>query len=90
MFTIHKYNWGSSLGVLQYVLYIWNTHHCNNFYRLMRQVYIFWWGYVLFRLESLGVKGQEPDFVYVIMKIINIIYKHHCVSIDHEERVMGE
>jgi hypothetical protein len=39
--------------------------------------------------ESLSVKGQEPDFVYVIMQIINIIYKHRCVPTDHKERVMG-
>jgi hypothetical protein len=24
------------------------------------------------------------------MQIINIIYKHRCVSTDHEERVMGD
>jgi hypothetical protein len=45
---------------------------------------------VFIRPESLSVKGQEPDFVYVIMQIINIIYKHRCVQTDHEERVMGD
>jgi hypothetical protein len=45
---------------------------------------------VFIRPESLSVKGQEPVFVYVIMQIINIIYKHRCVPTDHEERVMGD
>jgi hypothetical protein len=45
---------------------------------------------VFIRLEILSVKGQEPDFVYVTMQIINIIYEHHCVLTDHEERVMGD
>jgi len=26
------------------------------------QVYISWWAYVIVRLESLRVEGQEPDF----------------------------
>ena len=64
--------------------------NCNYVYRLVRQVYISWWAYVFIRLESLGVKGQEPDFVYVIMHIINIIYKHHCVLTNHKERLMGD
>ena len=42
------------------------------------------------RPGSLSVKGQEPDFVYVIMHIINIIYEHCCVSTDHEKRVMED
>jgi hypothetical protein len=45
---------------------------------------------VFFRSESLSVRGQEPHFVYVIMKIINIIYKHRCMPTNHEERVMGK
>ena len=36
--------------------------YCNNVYRLVIQVYIIWWDYMLFTSESLGVKGQEPDF----------------------------
>jgi hypothetical protein len=47
--------------------------YCNYVYRLVSQVYISWWDYVFIRPESLGVKGQEPDFVYVIMQIINKI-----------------
>jgi hypothetical protein len=47
--------------------------NCNHVYRLVSQVYISWWDYVFIRLESLSVKGQEPDFVYVIMQIINKI-----------------
>ena len=41
--------------------------NCNYVYRLVSQVYISWWAYVFIRPGSLGVKGQEPDFVYVIM-----------------------
>jgi hypothetical protein len=59
------------------------------FCRLVSQVLISWWAYVLFRSESLDVKGQELDFVYVIMQIINIIYKHRCVPTNHKERMMG-
>jgi hypothetical protein len=44
---------------------------------------------VFIRPESLSVKAKSLIFVYVIMQIINIIYKHCCVSTDHEERVMG-
>jgi hypothetical protein len=47
--------------------------YCNHVYKLVSQVYISWWAYVLFRLESLGVKGQEPDFCYVVMQIIHKI-----------------
>jgi hypothetical protein len=47
--------------------------NCNYVYRLVSQVYISWWDYVFIRLGILGVKGQEPDFVYVIMQIINKI-----------------
>jgi hypothetical protein len=36
-------------------------------------VLISWWAYVFIRPESLSVKGQEPDFVYVTMQIINKI-----------------
>jgi hypothetical protein len=32
-----------------------------------------WQAYVFIRPESLSVKGQGPDFVYVIMQIINKI-----------------
>jgi hypothetical protein len=39
---------------------------------------------VFIRPESLSVKGREPDFVYVIVQIINIIHEHHCVPTDHE------
>jgi hypothetical protein len=35
------------------------------------QVNINWWAYVIVRLESLSVEGQEPDFVHVSMHIIN-------------------
>jgi hypothetical protein len=48
------------------------------FCRLVSQVLINLWAYVFTRPESLGVKGQEPDFVYVIMQIINKIYKLLC------------
>jgi hypothetical protein len=44
---------------------------------------------VFIRLESLSVKAMSLIFVYVIMQIINIIYKHRYVPTDHEERVMG-
>jgi hypothetical protein len=47
------------------------------FYRLVSQVNISWWDYVIIRPESLSVEGQEPDFVHVFMqninKIINIV-----------------
>ena len=55
------------------------------FYRLVSQVYISWWAYVIFRPENLSVEGQEPDFVYVIMQNINKKYKQHCVQTDHNE-----
>jgi hypothetical protein len=45
----------------------------NMFCRLVSRVLISWWDYVFTRPKSLGVKGQEPDFVYVIMQIINKI-----------------
>jgi hypothetical protein len=45
---------------------------------------------VFIRPESLSVKGREHVFVYVIMQIINIIYKHHYVSNDHEDIMMGD
>jgi hypothetical protein len=45
---------------------------------------------VFIRPESLSVKARSLIFVYVIMQIINIIYKHRCVPTDHEERVMGD
>jgi hypothetical protein len=44
---------------------------------------------VFIRLESLSVKGQEPIFLYVICRTL-IKIKHHCMHIDHEERVMGD
>jgi hypothetical protein len=44
---------------------------------------------VFIRPEILSVKGQDPVFVNVICRTL-IIYKHRCVSTDHEERVMGE
>jgi hypothetical protein len=40
-------------------------------YRLVSQVYISWWAYVIVRLESLSVEGQEPNFVHVSMHIIS-------------------
>jgi hypothetical protein len=43
------------------------------FYRLVSQVYIRWWAYVIVRPESLRVEGQEPDFVHVSMQNINKI-----------------
>jgi hypothetical protein len=39
---------------------------------------------VIIRPESLSVEGQEPDFVHVIMDIINKD-KHLCVWTDHDE-----
>jgi hypothetical protein len=42
-------------------------------YRLVRQVYISWWAYVIVRLESLRVEGQELDFVHLSMQNINKI-----------------
>ena len=41
------------------------------FYRLLRQVYISWWAYVIVRLERLSVEEQEPDVVHVSMENIN-------------------
>jgi hypothetical protein len=41
------------------------------FYRLVSQVYISLWAYVIVRPESLRVEGQEPDFVPVCMQHIN-------------------
>ena len=43
------------------------------FYRLVIQVNIIWWAYVIIRPKSLSVEGQEPDFVNVSMHIINKI-----------------
>jgi hypothetical protein len=46
--------------------------NCNYvFYRLVSQVNISWWTYVIIRLERQSVEGQEPDFVHVSMHIIN-------------------
>jgi hypothetical protein len=44
------------------------------FYRLVSQVCIRQWAYVIVRLESLRVVGQGPDFVPVCMQHINKIY----------------
>ena len=41
------------------------------FYRLVSQINISWWDYVIIRPESLSVEGQELDFVHVSMHIIN-------------------
>jgi hypothetical protein len=41
------------------------------FYRLVSQVYISWWAYVIVRSESLSIEEQEPDVVHVSMKNIN-------------------
>jgi hypothetical protein len=38
------------------------------FYRLVSQVCISWWAYVIVRPESLRVRGQGPDFVLVYMQ----------------------
>ena len=54
-------------------------------YRMVSQVYIRWWAYMFIRPESLRVEGQEPDFVHVMMHIINIKKKHLCVWTDHDE-----
>jgi hypothetical protein len=35
---------------------------------------------VFIRPESLGVKGQEPDLVYVIMQMINKIQTLSCAN----------
>jgi hypothetical protein len=43
--------------------------NCNYvFYRLVSQINIRWWDYVIIRLESLCVEGQEIDFVHVSMQ----------------------
>jgi hypothetical protein len=39
-------------------------------YRLVSQVCISWWAYVIVRPESLRVGGQGPDFVLVCMQNI--------------------
>jgi hypothetical protein len=44
---------------------------CKMFYRLVSQVYISRWAYVIVRPESLSVEGQEPDVVHVSMQNIN-------------------
>jgi hypothetical protein len=44
---------------------------CKMFYRLVSQIYISWWAYVIVRLESLSVEGKEPDVVHVSMQNIN-------------------
>jgi hypothetical protein len=41
------------------------------YYRLVSQVYIRWWAYVIARPENLSVEGQEPDFAHVSMHNIN-------------------
>jgi hypothetical protein len=46
---------------------------CNFFYRMMSQVYISWWDYMIVIPESLRVEGQEPDFVHVSLQNINKI-----------------
>jgi hypothetical protein len=50
---------------------------CNDVYRLVSQVIISWKACVFIRPESLDVKASGPDFVYLIMRIINKI--HCCV-----------
>ena len=51
---------------------------------MVSQVNISWWAYVIVRLESLSVEGQELDFVHVTMDIINKD-KHCCVQTKHDE-----
>jgi hypothetical protein len=43
---------------------------------------------VCIRLEILEAKASGPDFVYVIMHIIN--KQQRCMYTNHEERVMGD
>jgi hypothetical protein len=50
---------------------------CNDVYRLVRQVIISWKDCVFIMPKSLDVKASGPDFVYVIMQIINKI--HRCI-----------
>ena len=41
------------------------------FYRLVSQVYISWWAYLVVRPESLSVEEKELDVVHVSMQNIN-------------------
>jgi hypothetical protein len=40
---------------------------CKMVYRIVSQVYLSWWAYVIISLESLSVEGQEPNVVHVSM-----------------------
>ena len=54
---------------------------CKMFYRLVSQVYISWWAYVIVRLESLSAEGKVPDVIHVSMKNINKnIKKSMCAN----------
>jgi hypothetical protein len=44
---------------------------CKMVYRMVIQVYISWWAYVIVRLESLSVEGKEPNVVRVSIQNIN-------------------
>jgi hypothetical protein len=52
-------------------------------YRLVSQMFISWKDYMFIRPKSLDAKANEPNFVYVIIQIIN---KNTSLCVDRPQR----